>query len=84
MIQYNVPEKEARQELEKQVTNAWKDIIEDYIKSTENDVPNTIFKSVLNLARLSDTFYKDEDGYTCSGGETKRMIISLVLDPLPI
>ncbi|KGN55876.1 (-)-germacrene D synthase [Cucumis sativus] len=84
MMQYNVLEKEAiRELLEKQVANAWKNIIEDYVESIE-DVPNTIFKSVLNLARLSETFYKDEDGYTCSDGETKRIVISLVLDPIPI
>lgn len=83
MIQYDVSEEEAIQELEKQVTNAWKDIIEDYVQSIE-DVPNTILMSVINLARLSDTFYKDEDGYTYSSGETKRIVLSLVVDPLPI
>ncbi|XP_022154019.1 (-)-germacrene D synthase-like [Momordica charantia] len=82
MKQYDVSEKEAVEELKKQVTNSWKEIIEDFVKSI--DVPNTTFMPVLNLARLSDTFYKDEDGYTYSDGETKLIVISLLVDPVPI
>ncbi|XP_022154020.1 (+)-gamma-cadinene synthase-like [Momordica charantia] len=83
MKQYDVSEKEATRELNNQVTNSWKEIIEDFVQSI--DVPNTtFFMSVLNLARLSDTFYKHKDGYTYSDGETKLIVISLLVDPVPI
>lgn len=82
MTQYGVSKKEAIEELEKEVTNAWKNIIEDYVQSS--DVPYTIFMFVVNLARVSNLFYKDEDGYTHPNGEIKLLITSLLVDPILI
>ena len=39
---------------------------------------------VLNFARISDLFYKEIDGYTFADGETKKFIIMMLTDPVPI
>ncbi|XP_022143530.1 valencene synthase-like isoform X2 [Momordica charantia] len=82
MKQYGVSEGEAIHELEKQVIKAWKDIIEDYMKCTR--FPNAILSCVMNVDRLSDFFYKEEDGYTFPNGETNRFITSMLKDPVPL
>ncbi|XP_022144020.1 (-)-germacrene D synthase-like [Momordica charantia] len=82
MTQYGVTEKEAVEELEQQITDAWKDIIEDYVQSPH--VPNTILTRVINVARVLDLFYKDQDGFTFSNGEIKLFITSLLIDRMPI
>ncbi|CAK9321700.1 unnamed protein product [Citrullus colocynthis] len=82
MKQHGVSEEETIVELEKEVAKAWKDIIEDYIKYSTN-ISNEILLRVLNLARLSDLFYKQEDGYTFVDGETKHFIASITIEPLP-
>ncbi|XP_022143531.1 (-)-germacrene D synthase-like isoform X1 [Momordica charantia] len=81
MKQYGVSEEEAVVELEKQVIKAWKDVTEDYMKS--NKFPNAILSCVINVNRLSDFFYKEEDGYTFPNGEIKRFITSMLKDPVP-
>lgn len=82
MKQYGVSEEKALNELENQVVEAWKDVIEDYTKSAK--FPNVILDCVLNVARLSDLFYKEGDGYTFADGETKRFITLMLKDPVPI
>uniref|UniRef100_A0A0A0L4K8 Terpene synthase metal-binding domain-containing protein n=2 Tax=Cucumis sativus TaxID=3659 RepID=A0A0A0L4K8_CUCSA len=82
MKQYEVSEEVAVIELQKEIEKAWKDGIEDYImKSTK--FSNAILMRVLNLARLSDFYYKKEDGYTFSHGETKDFVTYMLIDPLP-
>lgn len=82
MKEYGVSEEEAIAELENQIEKAWKDVIEDYTKSSK--FPNVILDCVLNVARLSDLFYKEEDGYTFVNGQTKHFITLMLKDPLPI
>ncbi|KGN55965.1 (-)-germacrene D synthase [Cucumis sativus] len=83
MKQHEVSEEDAIVELGKEITKAWKDVIEDYImKSTK--LSNAILMRVLNLTRLSDLFYKKEDGYTFVHGDTKHFITSMLIDPIPI
>ncbi|CAK9321703.1 unnamed protein product [Citrullus colocynthis] len=82
MKEYGVSEEEAIAELENQIETAWKDIIEEYTKSSK--FPNVILDCVLNVARLSDLFYKEEDGYTFVNGQTKHFITLMLKDPLPI
>lgn len=82
MNQYGASEEEAIVELEKEVPKAWKDVVEGYMKS--NKLPKAILMRVLNLARLSDHFYKEEDGYTLVEGATKHFITSILTNPVPI
>ncbi|KAG6637489.1 hypothetical protein CIPAW_11G181600 [Carya illinoinensis] len=67
MTQHKDTEEEAVHELRKQVTNAWKDINKECLYPIEV-IPMPILMQVLNLARVIDVVYKDDDGYTCWNG----------------
>ena len=82
MKEYEVSEEEACKELRQQITIAWKDINEGFLKPTVAPLP--LLNIILNLARFMDVFYKDGDGYTDSKGATKDYIISLLVQPLPL
>ncbi|CAL5404078.1 unnamed protein product [Camellia sinensis] len=60
---------EALVELKKRVTNAWKDINQECLRPTA--VPMPLLLRVVNLARVINVLYKDEDGYTHSGTKLK-------------
>ncbi|XP_048320648.2 (-)-germacrene D synthase-like [Ziziphus jujuba] len=80
--QHGVSENEAYVELRKRIVEAWKDINEEWVEP--RDMPMTLLERVINLARMMDLLYKDSDGYTHSGGTTKKIITSLLVDPIPI
>ncbi|XP_050899978.1 (-)-germacrene D synthase [Lathyrus oleraceus] len=82
MNEHGVTRSDAIEELSRQVTNAWKDINEELLDSTE--VPKPLLMRVLNLSRVLHVLYKDEDCYTNSQGSTKNDIISTLLNPCPI
>ncbi|XP_040988312.1 (-)-germacrene D synthase-like [Juglans microcarpa x Juglans regia] len=82
MSQHGVTEEEAAHELRKQVTDAWEDINKECLYPTE--VPMPILMRVLNLARVCDVVYKDEDGYTHGGIVLKDFVASLMVDPVPL
>ncbi|THG00889.1 hypothetical protein TEA_026258 [Camellia sinensis var. sinensis] len=69
MKQYGASEEEALVELKKRVTNAWKDINQECLRPTA--VPMPLLLRVVNLARVINVLYKDEDGYTHSGTKLK-------------
>ncbi|KAK4576356.1 hypothetical protein RGQ29_027072 [Quercus rubra] len=82
MAQYGATEEDAINELRKQVTNAWKDINEECLYPTIVSKP--IIMSILNLTRVMDVVYKDEDGYTNAGIVLKDFVTSLLVDPVPL
>ncbi|KAK6229604.1 hypothetical protein SCA6_018555 [Theobroma cacao] len=82
MKQYEVPEQQAYKEFDKQIKNAWKDINEEFFMPTV--VPEQALDRILNLTRVLDLFYKDEDAYTNVGEAAKTSITSLLIDPIPI
>lgn len=82
MIQHGAIEEEAIEELRKQVTDAWKDINEECIYPTT--VPMPLVMPILNLARVIDVIYKDEDGYTNPGVALKDFVASLLVEPVPL
>ena len=82
MAQYGATEEDAINELRKQVTNAWKDINEECLYPTIVSKP--IIMSILNLTRVMDVVYKDEDGYTNAGVVLKDFVTSLLVDPVPL
>ncbi|KAI8007828.1 (-)-germacrene D synthase [Camellia lanceoleosa] len=69
MKQYGASEEEVLVELRKGVTNAWKDINQECLRPTA--VPMPLLLRVVNLARVINVLYKDEDGYTHSGAKHK-------------
>ncbi|KAF8035607.1 hypothetical protein BT93_C1596 [Corymbia citriodora subsp. variegata] len=83
MKQYGVTEEEAKQELRKQVADAWKDINEELCHPTI--IPRPLLVRFLNFARTMHVVYKDEkDIYTHSGGKFKKHVTSLFVNPLPM
>ncbi|OMO49332.1 hypothetical protein COLO4_38592 [Corchorus olitorius] len=80
--QYEATEQEAYDYLNKKVKEAWQDINQEFLKPTV--VPESILTRVLNLARVMDLLYKDEDAYTFVGEAAKTSIQSLFIDPIPI
>ncbi|KAG6637482.1 hypothetical protein I3843_11G176500 [Carya illinoinensis] len=78
MTQHGVIEEEAVHELRKQLTDAWKDINKVCLYPTE--VPMRILMRVLNLARVIDVVYKDEDGYTHARIVLKDFVASSMVD----
>nr|AEP17005.1 (E)-beta-caryophyllene synthase [Vitis vinifera] len=82
MKQHGASEQETHNEFNKQVRDAWKDINEECLIPTA--VPMPILMRVLNLARVIDVIYKNEDGYTHSGTVLKDFVTSMLIDPVPI
>nr|QBM78973.1 beta-cadinene synthase [Petunia x hybrida] len=82
MKEYGVSKQEAYIELQKKVTNAWKDINKELLRPAE--VPVFVLERVLNLARVMDTMFKQEDGYTHSKGKVKNMINSLLVETVKV
>ncbi|XP_022932164.1 (+)-gamma-cadinene synthase-like [Cucurbita moschata] len=81
MEQYGCSEEEACVELHKQVVDAWKDINEACLYPI--DVPMRILMRVVNLSRVINVLYLDEDGYTNGSGRTKLLIESLLVNSIP-
>ncbi|KAK8977895.1 hypothetical protein V6N11_000222 [Hibiscus sabdariffa] len=82
MKQYGASRQVAYDELYKQIKSAWKDMNEGYLKPTA--VPTSALDRILNLTRVLDLFYKDEDGYTVVCDSVKASIKSLLIDLISI
>ncbi|MED6124420.1 hypothetical protein PIB30_058719 [Stylosanthes scabra] len=82
MRECNASKEEAIQKLRKRVTDAWKDINEECLKTTEVSMP--FLMRVLNMSRFMDVMYKDEDCYTHAEGKMKKCIEALLVNAVPI
>ncbi|XVF77673.1 hypothetical protein PTKIN_Ptkin14bG0066000 [Pterospermum kingtungense] len=82
MKHHRASEKVACDELNKQINNYWKDVNEEFLKSIAVPVPT--LTRILNLARVADHLYKDEDAYTLVGEAVKTGVTSLLIDPTPV
>ncbi|KAE8674437.1 Delta-cadinene synthase isozyme A [Hibiscus syriacus] len=80
--QYGASAQVAYDEFYKQINNAWKDINEEFLKPTA--VSKSALDRVLNLARVIDLLYKDEDAYTHVGESAKTSITMLLIDPISV
>ncbi|KAL6311315.1 hypothetical protein AAG906_025533 [Vitis piasezkii] len=80
MKQYGVSEDQVYSEFYKQVENAWLDINQECLKPTA--VPMPLLTRVVNLSRVMDVIYKEEDGYTHVGKVMKNNIGSVLIDPI--
>lgn len=52
--------------------------------TSPTEVPMSILERVLNLARLLDTLFQDEDGYTDSNSKCKDIITMLLVESVNI
>ncbi|KAG6746083.1 hypothetical protein POTOM_050596 [Populus tomentosa] len=80
--QYGLSEQEVYKEFHMQVVNAWKDVNEECLKPTA--VPMPMLERILNLSRVIDVIYKEEDEYTHVGQLMKNNVASLFIDSVPI
>ncbi|KAJ4827207.1 hypothetical protein Tsubulata_016800 [Turnera subulata] len=80
--EHGVPEEEACKVLQMEVVKAWKDINEECLKPTA--VPMPLLTRILNLTRVIDVIYKDEDCYTHVGKVMKSNVASVLIHPVPI
>ncbi|KAA3472502.1 (+)-delta-cadinene synthase isozyme XC14-like [Gossypium australe] len=72
----HVVSEEACSKLKKQEENAWKYINQELIFSEISKViPGPVLTRILNLTRITGFFYKNGDGYTHVGKNTKDGII---------
>ncbi|KAL7189984.1 hypothetical protein ACSBR1_039594 [Camellia fascicularis] len=81
MKQYGASEEEALVELQKRVTNAWKDINQECLRPTAVQMP--LLLRVINLAQVINVLYKDEDRYTHSRTKLKGFVTSVLIDSVP-
>ncbi|XP_049386694.1 (E,E)-germacrene B synthase-like [Solanum stenotomum] len=82
MKEYGASKQETYIKFQKEVTNAWKDINKELFRPTE--VPMFVLERVLNFARVIDTLYKEEDGYTNAKGKLKNMINLILIESVKI
>ncbi|KAM7486317.1 hypothetical protein LguiA_002326 [Lonicera macranthoides] len=82
MKQHEVTKEETFAEFNRRITNAWKDMNQECLGTTA--VPMALLDRVLNLARVINLVYKDEDGYTHAKTRVKNFITSLLIESVPI
>ncbi|XP_030525206.2 (-)-germacrene D synthase-like [Rhodamnia argentea] len=81
MRQHGVTEREAENDLRKQVEDAWKDMNEECLRPTAVAMP--LLMGILNLTRVMDVLYKDGgDHYTNPHISLKDHIKSVLMDPV--
>ncbi|KAK8651660.1 hypothetical protein V6N13_141248 [Hibiscus sabdariffa] len=83
MKQHGVSKEEAIQEFRKRVGVAWNELNEEFI-TRPSIVPMQILKRLVNIARVIDLTYKDEDGFTMSEKVLKHHISNVLIHPIPI
>lgn len=80
MKQHNTSRQDAINKLLEMVKSAWKDINEACLNPTE--VPMNFLLRVVNLVRMIDVLYKDEDNYTNAGGLMTDYIKTLLVNKM--
>lgn len=82
MQENNLSVEEASKELSEIAENAWKDLNKECIKTTSN-MPTEILMPVVNLTRLIDVVYKNnQDGYSDPKNNVKSVIEALLVNPI--
>ncbi|CAH1440143.1 unnamed protein product [Lactuca virosa] len=82
MKTFGLPENVAVKELKKMIENAWKDINNECLKSTE--VSMALLVPVLNLARITDMVYRYNDRFTFPEETTVEYVTLLVITSVPM
>ncbi|KAK4721985.1 hypothetical protein R3W88_012218 [Solanum pinnatisectum] len=80
MQENNVSVEKASAQLSEIAENAWKDLNQESIKSTDS-MPTEILMRVVNLTRLIDVVYKNnQDGYSDPKNNVKSVIEALLIN----
>ncbi|KAK4714183.1 hypothetical protein R3W88_020090 [Solanum pinnatisectum] len=78
--EHGATKEEAYMEIRKIIENNWKDLNRGCLKPTT--VPRVLLMPVLNLTRVAEFFYKDEDAYTFSKNNLKDVISMVLIHPI--
>ncbi|XP_049414336.1 sesquiterpene synthase 15a-like isoform X1 [Solanum stenotomum] len=79
---YDATKEDAYMEIRKIIENNWKDLNQQCLKPIT--VSSVLLMPVLNLGRVSEFFYKDEDAYTFSKNNLKDVIFMVLVDPIKV
>ncbi|KAM7493650.1 hypothetical protein LguiB_028259 [Lonicera macranthoides] len=82
MKQHTATKEVAFVEFNKRISNAWKDMNQECLHPTA--VPMALLERVLNLARVINILYKDEDGFTHAKTRVKNFVTALLIESVPI
>ncbi|CAI0455556.1 unnamed protein product [Linum tenue] len=82
MKQYGVSKQEAYVGLNNLVEKLWKDMNEDLMLPLKAPLP--ILMTIVNMVRVMDLLYKDEDTYTHAKTFMKELLTNILVDPVPI
>ncbi|KAM3216211.1 hypothetical protein P3L10_025652 [Capsicum annuum] len=63
------------------IENYWKVLNEEYLKFT-GVTPRGLLMTIINLTRVVEFLYKDEDAYTFSKNNLKGVISMILVDPI--
>ncbi|KAF3626509.1 putative deacetylvindoline O-acetyltransferase-like [Capsicum annuum] len=80
MNEYGVTKEEANVEIKKIILNCWKDLNRQCLKPTR--VPRFLLMPVLNLARMCQFAYIDEDANTFSKNNYRDFVSMVLVDPI--
>ncbi|KAL0353562.1 UNVERIFIED_CONTAM: Germacrene-D synthase [Sesamum angustifolium] len=81
MNENGASKEEAFAELEEQVTKAWKDMNQEWLRPTV-PVSMPVLTRVLNFTRIAHLFYVEEDEYTNSQANIKDIIHGVLVEPV--
>ncbi|CAN4109972.1 unnamed protein product [Withania somnifera] len=82
MNEYGATKEESYTAIRKIIENRWKDLNRGCLKSTA--VPRVLLMPMLNLTRVAEFFYKDEDAYTFSKNNLKDIVFMVLVDPITV
>lgn len=82
MKEYGVRKEEAHTKIRNIIENYWKDLNEEYFKVDVTIIPRVLLMPIINLTRVSEFMYKDEDAYTFSKNNLKCVISEILVDPI--
>lgn len=81
MEQNGISREETFEEFKRMIANGWKDINEECMRPTV--VPMRLLLVVLNIVRLVEMFYKNDDGIT-NPEYLKDYVAKLFIHPIPV
>ncbi|KAM3320959.1 hypothetical protein P3S67_008161 [Capsicum chacoense] len=79
--EYNVTKEEAHMKIRDMIENYWKVLNEEYLKFT-GVTPRGLLMTIINLTKVVEFMYKDEDAYTFSKNNLKGVISMILVDPI--
>ncbi|KAL9381833.1 hypothetical protein Peur_024868 [Populus x canadensis] len=82
MKQYDVSDKKAIEDIQKMVANGWKDINEDCMRPT--NAPMLLLQHIVNLARVTDAVYGDDDDAYTIPLSLKDYVTLLYVEQVPM